>query len=214
MKETTVMMESPGLRTGGDQLDAFGARRGGRESVIDNECYFEGTFRTPGNLRIEGTYQGVIECHGTLLIAESGRVQARIVAGNLTVAGQLQGEAQCESRFELLKTGQVSGSVGANAVVVHDGAFFEGDIRMGGARATTGTTGARQPEPPRRRPVTPEPAPAIEETATMATAAADGDGYPIIAPPDEPATEPPAPRSNGRGSGTPRDPLTNRSSEN
>ncbi len=124
------MQENTSVRPA-DAGDPFGARRGARESVIDQECFFEGTFRTPGNMRIEGTYEGVIECQGTLVIAESGRVNARIAAGSLSVAGRLQGEVLCESRFELLKTGRASGTIAARSTVVHDGAFFEGEIRMG-----------------------------------------------------------------------------------
>lgn len=127
------MMESSSPRSGLEGGESFGTRRTAHESLIDAECFFEGTFRTPGNLRIEGGCQGVIECHGTLFIAESGHVNARILAGNLTVAGQLEGEAQCETRFEMLKTGQVNGSVAATSVKIHDGAYFTGEIRMGGA---------------------------------------------------------------------------------
>ena len=137
------MMENTTFRPLGEPADSLGGRRAGRESLIDQECFFEGTFRTPGNLRIEGTYQGVVECHGTLTIAESGRVNARILAGSLIIAGQLTGEAQCENRFEIVRTGQVNGSVYARTVVVHDGAYFEGEIRMGGARpADDATQGA------------------------------------------------------------------------
>ena len=87
------MMENSGLRTSGDPSDLPAVRRGSRESVIDHECFFEGTFRTPGNMRIEGAYQGVIECKGTLTIAESGQVKARIAAGSLAIALALTTDA-------------------------------------------------------------------------------------------------------------------------
>ena len=125
-------------------------RPGGRESVIDQECYFEGTFRTPGNMRIEGSYQGVIECQGTLTIAESGQVNARIVAGNFVVAGRFQGDVQCDGRFEVLNTGHVTGMVTAGATVIHDGAFIAGEVRMAADR-DTGAMGAREAVAPRRQ---------------------------------------------------------------
>jgi cytoskeletal protein CcmA (bactofilin family) len=131
------MVENSSFRSAGDPIEAA-ARRNGRESVIDQDCFFEGTFRTPGNMRIEGAYQGAIECQGTLLIAESGQVNARIVAGNLIVAGQFSGEVQCQSRFELLQSGRASGSVTTQSTIIHDGAFFEGEIRMGGRDTSIG----------------------------------------------------------------------------
>ena len=149
------MMDNSSFRSPGDPIDS-GARRG-RESVIDQECFFEGTFRTPGNMRIEGTYQGVIECQGTLLIAESGQVNARIVAGNLIVGGQFSGEVQCQSRFELLKSGRSSGAVAAQATVIHDGAYFDGEIRMGGRDAAPAQM-SPQSSQPQSPPIAPSPA--------------------------------------------------------
>ena len=198
------MMENPSFRPPAEPLN-----RGARESVIDSDCFFEGTFRTPGNMRIEGTYQGQIECQGTLLIAEGGTVNARIAAGSLIVAGQFSGEAQCESRFELLRTGRASGGIVARSTVVHDGAYFEGEIRMGaevaggrGGAAVAAQAAAPQPARPL---IMPEPAPerarADEEPAPRAEAPVESE--PVAAP-----------RANGRRqSGTGRDVLPNRTGE-
>jgi cytoskeletal protein CcmA (bactofilin family) len=167
------MVENSSFRSAGDSVDAA-ARRNGRESVIDQDCFFEGTFRTPGNMRIEGAYQGAIECQGTLLIAETGQVNARVVAGNLIVAGQFSGEVQCQSRFELLQSGRVSGTVTTLSTVIHDGAFFEGEIRMGGRDAAIGESSSplsqrlpsqTQPSPPAAAGTTTTP----EPTARPAT---------------------------------------------
>ncbi|MGD9890340.1 MAG: polymer-forming cytoskeletal protein [Dehalococcoidia bacterium] len=221
------MVENSSFRSAGDPIEAA-ARRNARESVIDQDCFFEGTFRTPGNMRIEGAYQGAIECQGTLLIAESGQVNARIVAGNLIVAGQFSGEVQCQSRFELLKSGRVSGAVSTQSTVIHDGAFFEGEIRMGGrepsfgesvsplsqqlpsqaqspspgistaAAATEAPVRASTPSTSSRRRAASEPS----ETADTATAA----------DPAEEANEPP--NLNGRPqTGSTRDIVPNRAAE-
>jgi len=175
--------------------------RGVRESVIDQDCYFEGTFRTPGNMRVEGTYEGQIECQGTLLIAENGNVNARIAAGSLIVAGRLAGEAQCESRFELLRTGRASGAIVAKSTVVHEGAFFEGEIHMGGelasARGAAATTAAPQPAAA----IVPAEAPPAAEETTSEDEEPPLAGAPVAAP-----------RSNGRRSGA-RDVLPNRTGE-
>jgi cytoskeletal protein CcmA (bactofilin family) len=199
------MMENSSFRPPAEPLG-----RGTRESVIDSDCFFEGTFRTPGNMRIEGTYQGQIECQGTLLIAEGGTVNARIVAGSLIVAGQFSGEAQCESRFELLRTGRASGGIMAKSTVVHDGAFFEGEIRMG-AEAAAGRAA-------RAAPIA-AAAPTAAQPSIMPTPAAERP-RPTAEEPG-PREEPPAdaeplaaPRTNGRRqTGAGRDVLPNRTGE-
>jgi cytoskeletal protein CcmA (bactofilin family) len=221
------MVENSSFRSAGDPIETA-ARRNGRESVIDQDCFFEGTFRTPGNMRIEGAYQGAIECQGTLLIAESGQVNARIVAGNLIVAGQFSGEVQCQSRFELLKSGRVSGSVTTQSTVIHDGAFFEGEIRMGGRDASIsesvsplsqrlpsqvqqpspgGTTGATTaPETP-ARPTTPS-----SNRRRAASESSEAGGTAETSDSSEESSEPPT--VNGRSqAASSRDIVPNRAAE-
>jgi len=215
------MMDNSSFRSAGDPIDAA-TRRNGRESVIDQECFFEGTFRTPGNMRIEGAYEGAIECQGTLLIAESGQVNARIVAGNLIVAGQFSGEVQCQSRFELLKSGRVSGSVTAQSTVVHDGAFFQGEIRMGGREPA----GAMNTSPlSQQQPSQPQPPAAAAGSTAAGRPAAAGTGRrrtaaetsqaDATAEPEETAEEPNQPPTlNGRSqSAAARDIVPNRTAE-
>lgn len=196
------MMDNSGF---GSPIDAAG--RNARESTIDQDCFFEGTFRTPGNMRIEGTYQGAVECHGTLLIAETGKVDARVAAGNLIVAGEFAGEAQCDSRFELLKTGRASGSIAARSTVVHEGAFFEGDIRMGGSE--TRPAGASTAGP--------TTAPASQPRSAVGASASPSQRRRTATelPESEPAADDgeTAPRVNGRAQGAGRDVLPNRTGE-
>lgn len=220
------MMDSGAYRSSGDVGESY-AGRGGTESVIDRDSYFEGTYRTPGNMRVEGTYEGVIECQGTLVVAESARVNARIAAGSLTVAGQLEGEAQCGQRFEILRTGRVTGTVVARVTVVHEGAFFEGSLQMGDAPrpravAESSAAPARARENAQARPAQPSggrpsratpPSPVAPQlpspAASESPASVDGESM----APDESGVDA-APRTNGRSQpGGPRDIMPNRTGE-
>jgi cytoskeletal protein CcmA (bactofilin family) len=207
-----MMVENSGVRTSGEPSGQLAVHRGARESVIDHECFFEGTFRTPGNMRIEGAYQGVIECQGTLTIAESGQVKARIAAGNLAIAGQFQGEALCEARFEILKTGRVTGTIAARSTVVHEGAFFEGEIRMGNGREP-----AAAPVQAARSAISEQAAPSPGITPTVPSrrrpiaAELPASPQPDAATPE--AAEPDVPRVNGRSQPNRDATMPNRTSE-
>lgn len=123
------MADTPSFRIASDPAETGG--RGARtESLIDRESHFSGTYRTPHDLRIEGQYEGEIECRGTVFVGETANVNARIVAGNVTIAGHYEGEIMCDTRFEILRSGRVSGSVSAAITVVHEGAFYQGELRM------------------------------------------------------------------------------------
>jgi len=138
------------MQTGAD--DSLG-RTPTRQSLIDRESHFNGAYTTSNDLRIEGRYEGEIDCEGTLVVAESADVNARISAGNISVAGQLQGEIGCHGRFEILPTGRVGGRVVAGRIVVHEGARYDGELRMRGDE--TAERGVRPSgAPARRRPST------------------------------------------------------------
>ncbi len=100
------------------------------QSLIDRESHFTGSYRTPHNLRIDGRYEGDIDCQGTVFVGETAMVAARVIAGNVIIAGQFEGEIAVETRFEVLETGRVAATVSAAVTVVHDGAFYQGELHM------------------------------------------------------------------------------------
>jgi len=124
-----------------------------RRSVIDSESRFVGTYTTSNELQIEGQYEGTINCAGTVTVSESAEVDAHVTAGAVAVEGRLRGDVGCRGRFEIFPTGQVEAKVEAASIVVHDGARFEGEMRMRAADENTGEEGSTtsvEPRPGRR----------------------------------------------------------------
>lgn len=101
-------------------------------SVIDQYSNFDGTYNSTRDLRIEGQVKGTIECRGTLHIAQGANVNARVEAENISVAGELEGEITCRGRLQILPSGRVTGKINTVTLVIHEGAFYEGDLEMGG----------------------------------------------------------------------------------
>ena len=115
------------------------------ESLIGEHTSFEGTLRTEGSVRLLGTIQGEIESKATIIVEEKARVTARLTAQQVTVAGQVDGQIYCEGRVEIRPTGRVTGEINAGALIVQEGAYFDGNSRMaapGGpsANAASGST--------------------------------------------------------------------------
>ncbi|HLU35184.1 MAG TPA: polymer-forming cytoskeletal protein [Thermomicrobiales bacterium] len=100
-------------------------------SVIDQYSNFDGTYHSTRDLRIEGQVKGTIECQGTLHIAQGANVNARVEAENISVAGELEGEITCRGKLQLLPSGRVTGKINTVTLVIHEGAFYEGDLQMG-----------------------------------------------------------------------------------
>jgi cytoskeletal protein CcmA (bactofilin family) len=114
------------------------------ESLIGEHTSFEGTLKTEGSVRLLGSIQGEIESKNTIIVEEKARVTARLTAQQVMVAGQLDGQIFCEGRVEIRPTGRVTGEINAGALIVQEGAYFDGNSRMasGGAHPPAGAAGS------------------------------------------------------------------------
>lgn len=99
-------------------------------SILDRFSNFDGTFHSSRDLRIEGQAKGTIECQGTLHIAQGAAIDAKVEAENITVAGDLDGQITCRGRLQILPSGRVRGTITTQTLVIHDGAFYEGQLAM------------------------------------------------------------------------------------
>jgi cytoskeletal protein CcmA (bactofilin family) len=100
------------------------------ETIIGSQTTFDGTLKCESGLRIKGCAQGEILSAKSVIIEETARVNANVRAANATVAGQLEGSIVCEGRLEILATGRVTGELSAGVLVIQEGAFFEGHLKM------------------------------------------------------------------------------------
>jgi len=90
--------------------------------------------------RIEGKLKGEIRASDLLVVGPQAVVQATVRAETLVVLGEVHGEVHGASRVEICSGGRVYGNVETRCLVVHDGATFEGQSRMGNApTVATGT---------------------------------------------------------------------------
>jgi cytoskeletal protein CcmA (bactofilin family) len=114
------------------------------ESLIGEHTSFEGTLKTEGAVRLLGSIQGEIESKSTIIVEEKAHVTARLTAAQVTIAGQVDGQIYCEGRVEIRPTGRVTGEINAGALIVQEGAYFDGNSRMatGGAASASSTTSA------------------------------------------------------------------------
>ncbi|MGN6483411.1 MAG: bactofilin family protein [Thermomicrobiales bacterium] len=141
-------------------------------SILDRFSNFDGTFHSSRDLRIEGQAKGTIECQGTLHIAQGASIDAKVEAENITVAGDLDGQITCRGRLQILPSGRVRGTITTQTLVIHDGAFYEGQLQMStpdrqlgaGRRARTAGTSAAGAASEGVRPEEARPEPAAGNT--------------------------------------------------
>jgi cytoskeletal protein CcmA (bactofilin family) len=100
------------------------------ESLIGERTSFEGTLKTEGSVRLLGSIQGEIESKSTIIVEEKAHVTARLTAAQVTVAGQVDGQIYCDGRVEIRPSGRVTGEINAGALIIQEGAYFDGNSKM------------------------------------------------------------------------------------
>ena len=104
---------------------------GGLTAFIDQGSEFEGKLSFKDTVRIDGRFRGEISSENTLIVGESGEIEANIRSNVVAVSGTVQGDIIAGSKVVLHKSARVTGNIETQSLVVEDGAQLEGSIKMG-----------------------------------------------------------------------------------
>jgi cytoskeletal protein CcmA (bactofilin family) len=99
---------------------------------MDQGTELLGELRFRDTMRIDGRLKGKIVSDNTLIIGESGQVEAEIDCGVVSIRGTVSGRVHGRQRIELLAGAKVQATLISPKLVIEDGAFFQGDCEMGG----------------------------------------------------------------------------------
>lgn len=91
---------------------------------------FKGKVVFQGTLRIDGKVEGEVDGDDTLLIGESGVVNGIIRASNIQISGKVKGDIRASEKLTLKKGCEVRGTILSKAIIVEEGAIFNGTCRM------------------------------------------------------------------------------------
>jgi cytoskeletal protein CcmA (bactofilin family) len=100
---------------------------------MDVGTEFVGELRFRDTFRIDGHLRGKVISENTLIVGESGQVDAEIDCGVVSIRGSVSGKILARQRIELLAGCKVHGTLIAPKVVIEEGAFFEGNCDMSAA---------------------------------------------------------------------------------
>ena len=100
------------------------------ESIVGEGTTVDGTFRSDQSIRIRGAVQGEVESKRNVLVEDEAKVNAKITAQYIAVAGQVNGELTCPGKVEITPSGRVTGEINAGTLIMQEGAYFEGHLKM------------------------------------------------------------------------------------
>lgn len=106
---------------------------GGLTAFIDQGSSFEGKLAFKDTVRIDGAFRGEITSENTLVVGETGEIEANIESQTVIVSGTIVGDVKATQKVVLHKTASVEGNLHATTLVVEEGATFNGQITMAGS---------------------------------------------------------------------------------
>lgn len=97
----------------------------GNGTVLTGEASFKGMLRVDGHLSGR-----VSSADGTLIISTNGQVDADIEVAVAQIFGTVNGDIIASKRIEMGRVAKVTGNIQTPALVIENGALFEGSCRM------------------------------------------------------------------------------------
>ena len=99
-------------------------------TIIGPGTEITGEIKCKGTIRIEGNVSGRILSDDTIVIHETGRVKADLMAGQIIIGGEVQGNVFAQDRLEITEKGKLVGDITAPRVSIAEGVLFEGACAM------------------------------------------------------------------------------------
>jgi len=121
-------------------------------SMVGQGTTVQGEIRSEGTLRIEGTVTGRVECTDSIVVQETGKVKAELLATQVIIAGEVHGNVAARERIEISAGGKVLGDICAPRISIAEGVLFEGKCTM----KAPAPAAEPKPAPQPRAPATPQ----------------------------------------------------------
>lgn len=102
----------------------------GTDTLIGQGSSAEGRLECEANLRIEGKFNGEIECVGQVIVGETGEARSNIIGADIVVAGKVIGDIISHGRLTITGSGQVDGNVNVAKLVIVEGGLLNGSSQM------------------------------------------------------------------------------------
>ncbi len=99
-------------------------------SMVGPGTAVHGEIHSEGTLRIEGTVTGRIDCADSIVVQETGKVKADLIATQIIIAGEVRGNVTARERIEITSGGKVTGDISAPRISIAEGVLFEGKCAM------------------------------------------------------------------------------------
>ena len=121
-------------------------KSGELNGFLDKGSTFRGELEFEDTIRIDGRFNGKITSKNELIIGESAQVEGEIAVGSVAISGTVRGKIQATGRIEIHRSGRVFCDIETAALIIEEGAVFEGNCTMASKASGQGAS-SNAPKP-------------------------------------------------------------------
>jgi cytoskeletal protein CcmA (bactofilin family) len=99
-------------------------------TIIGQGTTVTGEVESKGTIRIEGRVSGKIQSDDSIVVQETGRIKADLIASQIIISGEVMGNVFAYDRIEVTANGKLVGDITAPRVAIAEGVLFEGKCTM------------------------------------------------------------------------------------
>jgi cytoskeletal protein CcmA (bactofilin family) len=110
-------------------------KSGDLNGFLDRGSSFKGELEFEDTMRIDGKFNGRITSKNELIVGESAHIEGDIHVGRIAISGTVVGTIRADIRVEIHRNGKVYSDVDTPALIIEEGAIFQGSCVMGDKNA-------------------------------------------------------------------------------
>lgn len=111
-----------------------GKAGGDLNGFLDRGSSFRGELEFEDTMRIDGRFNGKVISKNELIVGESATIEGEIHVGTIAISGTVIGKIKADQRIEIHRSGRVFCELETPALVIEEGATFQGSCVMDTAR--------------------------------------------------------------------------------
>ncbi len=105
-------------------------KSGDLNGFLDRGSSFKGELEFEDTMRIDGKFNGRIRSKNELIVGESAHIEGEIHVGRIAISGTVVGKIKADQRVEIHRNGKVYSDIDTPALVIEEGAIFQGNCAM------------------------------------------------------------------------------------
>lgn len=118
-------------------------KSGELNGFLDRGAVFKGEMEFEDTMRIDGKFNGRITSKNELIVGESAHIEGDIHVGRIAISGTVVGKIVAAQRVEIHRNGKVYSDIDTPALIIEEGAIFQGNCTMADKKANVAPIAAK-----------------------------------------------------------------------